>query len=359
MNGVYYNENDRYTAQWLRNLIEAGLLPSGTIDDRDIRKVVGDDVQGFREQHWFGGIGGWSLAIRLAGWPAGREVWTGSCPCQPYSSAGKRKGAADERALWPELLRLVAERRPATLFGEQTASALGREWLDGVRVDLEALGYAVGAADLCASCLGAPHIRQRLFWVADAGRDRWDQQCRDTRGKNGAGKPQRLEPLDRSNADRMADPQEQRRGQGDPVAGRRDIGVRAEGDRCGPADDPHLGGLGNAIGPGPQGRRAGVRARPDDRPDGKPPGSPGGLPDRVDDRGLDFWSAFDLIPCRDGKARRAQSGLECLVDGVPFRLADGRTLQGASRPGLLRGFGNAIVPQLAAVFVRAFLETEP
>ena len=104
----------------------------------------------------------WPYALRLAGWPDDRNVWTGSCPCQPLSSAGQRKGHADERHLWPAFYSLIAECRPAIVFGEQVASKDGREWLAGVRADLEALGYACGAADLCAAGAGAPHIRQRF-----------------------------------------------------------------------------------------------------------------------------------------------------------------------------------------------------
>ncbi len=100
--------------------------------------------------------------------PEDRLVWTGSCPCQPFSCAGKQKGTQDERHLWPEFRRLITECHPPIIFGEQVASKLGREWLAGVRADLEALGYAVGAADLCAAGATAPHLRQRLYWVADA-----------------------------------------------------------------------------------------------------------------------------------------------------------------------------------------------
>ena len=203
----YYNEFDLFVAQWLRNLIGAGLIPAGDVDERDIKEVRPDDLTSYAQCHFFAGIGGWSYALQLAGWPTDRPVWTGSCPCQPFSCAGKRKGIADARHLWPEFFRLIEECRPATVFDEQVASKDGLRWLDGVLADLERAGYACGASDLCAagvgeeitiiapdsiclSCgknwdyctcvlpgpfsedtevvLGAPHIRQRLYWVAYA-----------------------------------------------------------------------------------------------------------------------------------------------------------------------------------------------
>lgn len=242
----YYNEFDPKSAQWLRNLIDAGLIPAGHVDERSITEVTADDVRGYTQCHFFAGIGGWSLALRLAGWPATRSVWTGSCPCQPFSVAGKREGTADERHLWPEFQRLIAQCSPATVFGEQVASKDGRNWLAGVRADLEALGYAVGAADLCAAGVGAPHIRQRLFWVADAD---------STRPQGWA--------------------------------------IHAE---CGDERTPWACSLGN-------------------------------------------W-----IACADGKARRIEPGLEPLAHGIPARVVR------------LRGYGNAIVPQVAAEFISAYLD---
>ncbi|WP_148294198.1 DNA cytosine methyltransferase, partial [Azospirillum sp. B506] len=141
---VYYNEFDPFAAQWLRNLIDAGLIPAGDVDERSILDVRSADLAGYTQCHFFVGIGGWPLALRLAGWPDDRPVWTGSCPCQPLSSAGKRKGHADERHLWPAFFGLIAECRPATVSGEQVASKDGREWFAAVRADLETLGYAVG-----------------------------------------------------------------------------------------------------------------------------------------------------------------------------------------------------------------------
>src|SRR4030095_8456285 len=165
---AYYNEIDHAAAEWLRALIARGLIPAGTVDERSIVDVQPGDLAGYDQCHFFAGIGGWAYSVRLAGWPDDEPVWTGSCPCQPLSSAGQRKGHADQRHLWPAFHRLIAECRPATVFGEQVAGKDGREWLAGVRSDLEAAGYAIGAADLCAAGVGAPHIRQRLFWVADA-----------------------------------------------------------------------------------------------------------------------------------------------------------------------------------------------
>jgi DNA (cytosine-5)-methyltransferase 1 len=163
---AYYNEIDPFAAEWLRVLIREGHIADGVVDTRSIVDVEPNDLVGFSQCHFFAGIGGWSHALRLAGWSDERPVWTGSCPCQPFSTAGKQRGTDDERHLWPEFARLIGECKPTTVFGEQVASAAGRDWLGAVRLDLEAMGYAVGAADLCAASVGAPHIRQRLYWGA-------------------------------------------------------------------------------------------------------------------------------------------------------------------------------------------------
>jgi DNA (cytosine-5)-methyltransferase 1 len=165
---VYYNEFDPFTAQWLRNLIQAGHLPEGEVDERSIAEVEPEDLQGYSQCHFFAGIGGWALALRLAGVPESRPLWTGSCPCQPFSLAGEQHGIADPRHLWPVWERLIAILRPPTVLGEQVEAAVGHGWLDIVFGDLEAQGYACGAAILGAHSVGAPHIRQRLYWVGDA-----------------------------------------------------------------------------------------------------------------------------------------------------------------------------------------------
>lgn len=299
MSGSYYNEFDPYAAQWLRNLIAAGHIAPGDVDERSIVDVRPDDLAGYDQCHFFAGIGGWSRALRLAGWPDDRPVWTGSCPCQPFSAAGKRKGVEDHRHLWPEFRRLIAECNPPVVFGEQVASADGRDWLSGVRADLEDLGYAVGAADLCAAGVGAPHIRQRLWWVADAGRERCDGVDTLLRGEAGG---------------------------------------RIEGALPEAAGGSGACRMGNAHDAGPQERRFG----PDEQhaSEGREAAErPVGL-----SGGDGFWSDFDLLPCTDGKARRTQPGLQPLAHGVPARV------------GKLRAAGNAIVPQVAAEFIAAFRE---
>lgn len=162
----YLNEYEPYAAEWMQNLIDAGEIPAARIDTRSIKDVQPSDLSGYDQCHFFAGIAGWPLALKLAGVPSTFPLWTGSCPCQPFSIAGKGKGISDERHLWPEFFRLIKDCRPAIVFGEQVAGDAGREWLSGVRVDMESMDYAIGASDLCAASVKAPHARQRLWWFA-------------------------------------------------------------------------------------------------------------------------------------------------------------------------------------------------
>jgi len=167
----YYNEWDKYAAQWLRNAIAEKLIPDGVVDERSITDVSPADLDGFIQCHFFAGIGGWSLAARLAGWPDDRELWTGSAPCQPYSVAsvahGGAIGQADKRHLSPELVRLIRAKRPRVIHGEQVASAIAWGWLDDLFADLENEGYTTAAFVLPALAVGANHERKRLYWMAD------------------------------------------------------------------------------------------------------------------------------------------------------------------------------------------------
>ena len=168
---VYYNEFDKKKAAWLRQLIEEGAVADGIVDERSVTDIDPDDLRGFVQCHFFAGIGLWSLCLRRAGWPDDRPVWTGSCPCGPFSKAGLRQGFEDPRHLWPAWFRLVRKRRPVVLFGEQSDEALA--WLDLVSSDLEGAGYAIGSTVLPAAGFGGAHERHRIGFVADADNAEW------------------------------------------------------------------------------------------------------------------------------------------------------------------------------------------
>jgi len=308
---AYYNEFDPKAAAWLRELIKAGLIAPGDVDERSIKDVKADDLTSYTQKHFFAGIGGWSYALRLAGWTDDVAVWTGSCPCQPYSSAGKQKGNADDRNLWPDFYRLIAECRPNVVFGEQVESAIRHGWLDGVCADLEREGYAVGHAVLGAHSVGAPHIRQRLWWVGDASGERCGEAGHSKRPQAGAANV----PAGSSSIDKLADAGsvEQRRLSS---LGREEVAeTRGDGTPSRMADSEHAER-------GTEHEKHGSASR------GNRPG----------------WGGGSSVACRDGKTRRIEPGITPLVDGLPGRV------------GLLRGYGNAIVPQVAAAFIEAYLE---
>jgi DNA (cytosine-5)-methyltransferase 1 len=165
---TYYNDNNPFTAQWLRALMANDLIPKGDVDDRSIKEVQPSDLAGYTQCHFFAGIGGWAYALELAGWPESRPVWTGSCPCQPFSVAGKKRGFDDERHLWPDFRRLISQCRPSEVFGEQVAGRAGWTWFAAVQDDLEADEYAGAAVEITAASVGAPHKRPRIYWKAES-----------------------------------------------------------------------------------------------------------------------------------------------------------------------------------------------
>lgn len=186
---AYYNEIDPYAAAWLRNLIAAGEIADGEVDERSIEDITPAELRGFTQCHFFAGIGIWSLALRRAGWCDTRPIWTGSCPCQPFSTAGKGDGFDDERHLWPHWNHLIEHCNPDVVMGEQVASKDGLAWLDLVSSDMEATGHAFWPVDICAAGVGAPQIRQRLYWVvyADHARSQRWLKCRNGSGERFAG----------------------------------------------------------------------------------------------------------------------------------------------------------------------------
>ena len=175
----YYNDNEPTSAAWIRQLVVDGLIPPGDVDGRSILEVQPEDLRKYTQCHFFAGIAGWSHALDLAEWPPTTTCWTGSCPCQPFSTAGKQSGLGDKRHLWPEFFRLIKACSPDIILGEQVPAAINMGWLDEVFNNLEEAGYATHAIILPSSSVGAPHIRSRLYWSAKlhANQVHWDSSC--------------------------------------------------------------------------------------------------------------------------------------------------------------------------------------
>ncbi|MBA8407341.1 DNA cytosine methyltransferase [Klebsiella pneumoniae] len=370
---AYYNEIDPFAAQWLRNLIAAGHIAPGEVDERSIEDVTPDDLRGFTQCHFFAGIGVWSHSLRLAGWPDDRPVWTGSCPCQPFSAAGKGDGFADERHLWPHFFHLISERRPQHVFGEQVAAGNANVWFDLVQADLEGLGYAFGLVPFTSAGIGAPHIRERAYWVANA-----DSVISDRRGNVRA--TGRDEYSDGDDVVWLADAGREHKGSA--------RNKERAGESCRAGED---GGLGNSNVTRLEGFGGNDGAAGRERATG-PAAAPGvhdGLAsatgqlhhqcnDGTNERGRQgnteqnrmggepvralevngFWRDADWLFCRDGKWRPVEPGTFPLVDGAAARL--GRVEPGvarvasSNRVGRLKGYGNAINAQAAAAFIRAY-----
>lgn len=160
----FYNDFDPSASRWLDNLQRNNKIPKGVVSSMSITDI--DEVGDYQYAHFFAGIGGWPLALQLAQLETDLKVWSGSCPCQPFSAAGKQKGVNDERDLWPVFNKLIQQERPDIIFGEQVAAAIRHGWLDRLTSDLESNGYLVLSSVLSANLLGAPHERRRLFWGA-------------------------------------------------------------------------------------------------------------------------------------------------------------------------------------------------
>ena len=193
---VYYNENDPHVADWLRELMGSGVIAQGIVDDRSIEDVHHKDLKGFNRCHFFAGVGVWEYALTQSQWPEDVTVWTGSCPCQPYSVAGNHQTTKDDRDLWPIWFKLIKRRKPSIILGEQVAShhVIGRTvqapeandattWLDNVCNDLESKKYTTGAIVFPSCGVGAPHKRERLWFMAHTKRTGPQRRDRAKRSK--------------------------------------------------------------------------------------------------------------------------------------------------------------------------------
>ncbi|MBK0546982.1 DNA cytosine methyltransferase [Klebsiella pneumoniae] len=347
---AYYNEIDPFAAQWLRNLIAAGHIAPGEVDERSIEDVTPDDLRGFTQCHFFAGIGVWSHSLRLAGWPDDRPVWTGSCPCQPFSAAGKGDGFTDERHLWPHFFHLISECRPQHVFGEQVAAGNANVWFDLVQADLEGMGYAFGLVPFTSAGIGAPHIRERAYWVVESA----GEQCQKLLpglaqgvGAEGSRSPAKstgfcsVGSLD--NADKPG------------LEGHfRDDGAAGREGTTGPAAAPGVhDGMAHSYNGGYRpiealrtGRHAVLHGSESVRP--------------LEVNG--FWRDADWLLCRDGKWRPVEPGTFPLVNGASSRLvrkqpgvAGLARMASSNRTGRLKGYGNAINAQAAAAFIRAYM----
>ncbi len=309
----YYNEIDSGAAAWMRELIKYKRIPAGEVDERSIWDVRPGDLRGFTQCHFFAGIGGWALALKLAGFPADREVWTGSCPCQPFSSAGKGAGVTDERHLWPAWFHLIRECRPDLIFGEQVSAAIGHGWLDLVQDDLAGEGYACGPIVLPACSVGAPHVRQRLWFVAHS-----------------------------ASARAMREPD--------------NIHDAAQGSERGHLHEPI--GAGGVSGELADSLLPGRPERGAESGNGSVAGS-----------SESYWSNAVWLPCRDGKSRAVEPAPERLAPGLSDSLGfvcdeSGQSFvspliqKAKARVLRLKGYGNSIVPQVAAEVIKAWVSIE-
>ena len=329
-----YNENDAYPAQWTRNLMAAGLIPRGVVDERSIEDVRPCDLDGFSQCHFFAGISVWPRAFRLAGVPDDILAWSGSCPCQGFSVAGQGRGFADERHLWPAWFHLIRQRRPAIVFGEQVSSPLAAAWLDLVQADLEGIGYACGAVVAPAAGFGAPHGRHRTWFVAYAlptGRSEWRSLAgrRQVAGVCGprvvvVGHDARLEgwggATERS-GERLARANGMAGELADAASGLASDGELQRSGQHGLQSQMRIGTGAVEYAESEQARVS--RFARERRATGG------------------FWGDCDWISCRGGKWRPIEPGTFPLAHGV------------RNRVGKLRAYGNAIVLPQAVEFVKA------
>ena len=358
----------------------------------------------------FSGIGGFSLGLERTGgfetvafceieefprkvlakhWPEvpcfedvrslkGSDVGTvgvvcGGYPCQPFSTAGKRRGKEDDRHLWPEFSRLVAELRPSWVIGENVAGHISMG-LDDVLSDLEGQGYTCRTFVIPACAVGAHHRRDRCWTIAHSG-DFLQSRELDPRANRGAASGnqsgnerqgeashgERIWPKPSASASMVAHPESERRGEEGSAGPRRP--QRSAGASSTPKNvaDTKLQQRQNAgtcgSDQGADQHAKSVRCESD----GKVAGCSGadayadcGNAQRFQSGGNDAEnrqvSPPGSVGLRDGAGRYCQWAPEPIV---------GRVAHGVpNRVDRLKALGNAVVPQIPEMIGRAILEAE-
>ena len=452
---AYYNEFDPKAAAWLRQLIKNGNITPGEVDERSITEINPDDLIGFDRVHFFAGIGTWDYCLNESGW-GDRPIWTASLPCQPFSSAGKGLGKSDERHLLPHFLELVRQCKPDTIFGEQVEGAIKHGWLDDLQTNMEAEGYAIGHCVLGAHSIGAAHIRQRLYWVANSISEQREQQQNERSssvfrtavqseecvsrpsdirstfdgGMVYANEPGSRQGIEATETARHGDsiesascvngvadteitraPESKHRknigerptdgtvgscevdwmGNTSGAASERNTGSilrekaevsrenrsldgdsgvgftdASEDDTCRLGNTEHNGHATDTL------PASHVQPGTERRQDGADiPGEFTGTSGRDDatslfgcEIGRGEWHNTDWLYCRDNKYRPVKSGIKPLVNGIARGMVHGSDPSAPINPNAtqearvmrLKGYGNAIVPQVAAEFIKAFME---
>ena len=396
--GAYYNEHDPYCCAWLRNLIKHNLIPPGDVDSRDIQEVHPLDVDEYTQVHLFAGLGGWAYALTLAQWPDDRPIWTGSCPCQPFSVAGKGQGTSDPRHLWPHFFRLLVPHHPSIVMGEQVSGAAGYTWFDGVASDLEGEGYSCRTVDIPSCAVNAPHRRNRLYWlVHSSGEGSPLSQQKELRGEGW-----------REERGTVTEPSEPVSGVDNSSSSRF---LQAElGETQEVWDQARSGEFERRSGDGVDGMGNPQCQRNENHGPEEIIGTSGTMQSISQEReriwsntgqpsnSSNFWDNYQLIgPDKQGFYRRigldwsTQSPIRLLVNGVSRRVVVGcsrcsitreipgddldetlhcpnckktlphiiREIIEPSRVSLLRALGNAINPELAAEVIRAWMDVAP
>ena len=242
------------------------------------------------------------------------DIITGGYPCQPFSTAGKRKGQSDPRHLWPAMFGIIEAKRPRWVIGENVAGHISMG-LDEVLADLERAAYSAIPFIIPACAVGAPHRRDRIWIVA------WDTESQRTPTQCGvSGCP-----------DQGRMPQPER-----PWGASADVPAHAEGERL-------------------QGERFG--------------GTGGGAHDRIiTGRGLagsvnQAGDGYDWRRITEEGFWRAVEPPVCgMDDGIPYGLDSGGQpapkTKAAMHAHRIKALGNSVVPQIPFMLGKFILEVE-